>query len=292
MYVAVALVLVTLGTVVFHLVNPWWFTPIASNWGFIDTTIDITFWVTGTVFIAVLLFTAWCTYKYRYDPNRRSVYEPENKKLEWWLIGLTTIGVIIMLAPGLVAWNEFVTVPKGTAEVEVLAKQWSWGYRFPGKDGVLGKTSVKLIDDDNVFGVDPKDVKGQDDVVIDDSELHLPLDKPVKLLFRSTDVLHNFFVPQFRAKMDIIPGTVTYYWFTPTKVGTYNALCFELCGTGHYLMRGTVIIDKENDFKAWLAEQPTFEKSMKEAARAANQGFAKLESGQAKPGNENSKRVF
>jgi cytochrome c oxidase subunit 2 len=127
------------------------------------------------------------------------------------------------------------------------------------------------------------------------------LDKPVKLLFRSTDVLHNFFVPQFRAKMDIIPGSVTYYWFIPTKVGTYDALCFELCGTGHYDMRGTVVIEKESDFKAWLAEQPTFAKSMArvgkaapiaKAAKAAGKGFAKLDSGLAKPGNEISKRVF
>jgi len=291
MFVAVMLVLVTVGTVLFHLFSPWWFTPIASNWTLMDTTIDITFWVTGAVFVAVLLFTAYCAVKYKYDANRRSEYEPENKKLEIWLVTLTSLGVVVMLAPGLIAWNDFVTVPKNAAQVEVLAKQWSWAYRFPGADGVFGKTGVKLINDDNPFGVDPKDPKGQDDILVDDSEMHLPLGKPVNLNFRSTDVLHNFFVPQFRAKMDIIPGTVTNYWFTPTRTGTFDALCFELCGTGHYDMRGTVVIEKEDAFKAWLAEQPTFAKSMAKVGKAAEKGFAQLDSGLAEPDNKNSKRV-
>ncbi|MDA1089511.1 MAG: cytochrome c oxidase subunit II [Proteobacteria bacterium] len=292
MFVAVMLVLVTVGTVLFHLLSPWYFTPIASNWSAMDTTIDITFWVTGAVFVAVIFFTAYCAYKYKYDANRRSEYEPENKKLEAWLITLTTLGVIVMLAPGLFAWNEFVTVPKGAAKVEVFAKQWGWAYRFPGADGVLGKSGVKLISDNNPFGIDPKDPKGQDDILINDSEMHLPLNKPVHLLFRSVDVLHNFFVPQFRAKMDIIPGTVTYYWFTPTRTGSFDALCFELCGTGHYNMRGKVVVEEEDAFKAWLAKQPTFAKSMAKAGTAAEKGFAKLDSELAKPGNKNSKRVF
>ncbi len=265
MVIALALLLVGIGTVVFHFWSPWWWTPIASNWGYIDDTIVITFWVTGAVFVAVVLFMAYCTFRYRYKEGRRAEYEPENKKLEWWLTGLTSVGVAIMLTPGLFVWNQFVTVPEEAAEFEVMAQQWQWSFRFPGKDGVLGTSDPRNINDDNPFGLNPDDPNGQDDVLVDDTEVHLPLGKPVKVVLRSIDVLHDFYVPQFRAKMDMVPGMVTYFWFTPTRTGTFDILCFELCGIGHYAMRGTVVVDEESDFQAWLNEQPTFKQSMAEA---------------------------
>ena len=265
MVVAIALVLVGIGTLLFHFLSPWWWTPIASNWGYIDDTILITFWVTGVVFVAIMLFMAYCAFRYRYQEGRRAEYRPENNKLELWLTGLTTVGVVVMLTPGLFVWDQFVTVPEGAAEFEVLGQQWQWQYRFPGKDGVLGTSDVRNISDENPFGLNPKDPNGQDDVLIEDSELHLPLDKPVKVLLRSIDVLHDFYVPQFRAKMDMVPGQVTYFWFTPTRTGTFDVLCFELCGVGHYEMRGTVVVEKESAFQAWLEEQPTFAQSMAEA---------------------------
>jgi cytochrome c oxidase subunit 2 len=216
---------------------------------------------------------AYCVYKYRYREDRRAAYEPENTKMEVWLTVLTTIGVVVMLTPGLFVWNQFVTVPEGAAEVEIVGKQWAWSYRLPGKDGVLGTSDTRLINDENPFGLNPKDPNGKDDVLIEDSELHLPLDKPVKVLLRSIDVLHDFYVPEFRAKMDMVPGAVTYFWFTPTRTGTFDALCFELCGTGHYLMRGTVVIDEEKAFQAWLNEQPTFAKTMAEAGNDPGNGL-------------------
>ncbi len=265
MVVALALLLVGLGTVVFHFWSPWWWTPIASNWGYIDDTIIITFWVTGAVFVAVVLFMAYCSFRYRYKEGRRAEYEPENKKLEWWLTGLTSVGVAVMLTPGLFVWNQFVTVPEEAAEFEVMAQQWQWSFRFPGKDGVLGTSDPRNINDDNLFGLNPDDPNGQDDVLVDDTEIHLPLGKPVKVVLRSIDVLHDFYVPQFRAKMDMVPGMVTYFWFTPTKTGAYDILCFELCGIGHHAMRGTVVVEEESAFQAWLNEQPTFKQSMAQA---------------------------
>ncbi len=265
MAVAIALIFVGVGTIVFHFMSPWWWTPIASNWGFIDTTIIITFWVTGVVFVAVVLFMAYCAYRYRHQEGKKAEYKPENVKLEWWLTILTSIGVVVMLAPGLWAWNEFVNVPEDAAEFEVLGKQWDWTFRFPGKDGALGTTNPRNINDDNPFGISPDDPNGKDDILIDDNELHLPINKPVKVLLRSIDVLHDFYVPQFRAKMDMVPGAITYFWFTPTKIGEYDILCFELCGVGHYAMRGTVVVDSETDFQAWLNKQPTFAQTMAEA---------------------------
>ncbi len=273
MVVALVLVLVTVGTVVFHFMSPWWWTPIASNWGFIDTTIIITFWVTGIVFVIVLLFTAYCVYRFRYQKGRRAAYRPEDTKLEWWLTGLTTVGVVVMLAPGLFVWNQFVTVPEDAAEFEVLGQQWQWSFRFPGEDGVLGTTDARKISDDNPFGINPDDANGRDDVLIEGDDLHLPLDQPVKVLLRSIDVLHDFSVPEFRAKMDMVPGAVTYFWFIPTRVGTFDILCFELCGIGHYAMRGSVVVEEESAFQAWLQEQPTFAQSLAEAGTGTGDEF-------------------
>ena len=265
MVVALILVVVAVGSVVFHLFSPWWWTPIASNWGFIDTTIELTFWVTGVVYIAIILFVAYCVWRYKYKEENRAEYEPENVKLEWWLTGLTTVGVIVMLAPGLWAWNDFITVPDDATEIEVVGQQWQWSYRLPGKDGVLGTSDTRNITDDNPLGVNPKDPSGKDDILIQGDALHIPIGKPVKMLLRSIDVLHDFYVPQFRAKMDMVPGTVTYFWFIPTRTGTFDVLCAELCGVGHHVMRGIVVIDTQKDYDIWLSEQETFAQTMARA---------------------------
>lgn len=258
MPVAVILILVAVGTVLFHFISPWWWTPIASNWGYIDDTIIITFWITGVVFVGIILFMAYCVLRYRYREDRRAEYRPESKKLEIWLTVLTAVGVAAMLTPGLFVWNQFVSVPEGAAEVEVLGQQWQWSYRFPGKDGVLGTSDSRKISSENPFGLNPDDPNGKDDVLVQSDELHLPIGRPVKVLLRSLDVLHDFYVPEFRAKMDIVPGQVTYFWLTPTRTGRFNALCFELCGVGHHNMRGTVVVEEESAFEAWLQEHPTF----------------------------------
>ncbi|MEE8636453.1 MAG: hypothetical protein V3T12_10605, partial [Acidiferrobacterales bacterium] len=154
---AIVLILLVVGSVLFHLWSPWWLTPIASNWGMIDDTINLTFWVTGFVFVAINLFMAYAIIRYRYRKGRRAAYEPENKKLEWWLTGITTVGVVAMLAPGLFVWAKFVEVPKDAMVFEVVGKQWHWSYRFPGKDGVLGTVAAKYINDNNPFGMNPDD---------------------------------------------------------------------------------------------------------------------------------------
>ena len=258
MVVALLLALVAAGSVLFHFLSPWWWTPIASNWSYIDNTLIITFWITGAVFTAVVLFTAYCVFRFRHQEGRRAAYEPENKKLEWWLTIVTGLGVAAMLAPGLFVWNQFVTVPAEATEFEVVGQQWQWSFRLPGKDGRLGTSDTRNVSSDNALGLNLHDPNGQDDIVIEGDDLHLPLGKPVKVLLRSIDVLHDFYVPEFRAKMDMVPGLVTYFWFIPTRTGTFEALCFELCGVGHPNMRGKVVVENESDYQAWLQKQKTF----------------------------------
>jgi cytochrome c oxidase subunit II len=258
MLIAVAVIVLVLGSVLFHFLSPWYLTELASNWSTIDDTITITFWVTGFVFVAVNLFMAYAIIRYRYNKNRRADYEPENKKLEWWLTGITTVGVAAMLAPGLFVWSDFVNVPEDAHEVEAVGQQWHWTYRFPGEDGQFGTVDATFMTDDNPFGMDPDDPRGLDDVLVDSPEVRLPLDRPVKLLLRSKDVLHNFTVAQFRVKMDLVPGLVSYMWLTPTRTGRFEVLCEELCGIGHFAMRGAVVVEEQQAFDQWLAEQPTY----------------------------------
>lgn len=268
MAVVLILILVAVASVVFHLLSPWWWTPIASNWHYIDNTIIVTFWITGFVFVAVVLFMAYCVFRFRHKPGNVAHYEPENRKLEFWLATVTTIGVVAMLAPGLFVWNQFVTVPTHATEVEVVGQQWSWSYRLPGANGRLGTSETVNIGTGNPLGLNKNDAAGLDDIIIEGGELHVPVDKPVKMLLRSIDVLHDFYVPEFRAKMDMVPGMVTYFWFTPTRTGTFEVLCAELCGVGHPQMRGTVVVDTEADYQAWLQQQQTFSQLMTASAEA------------------------
>ncbi len=258
MAIAIALLLLVAGSVVFHFLSPWQLTPIASNWGSIDSTIGITLWVTGAVFVAVNGFLAYSIIRYRYDRRRRSLYEPENKRLEAWLTGLTTLGIAALLAPGLVVWGKFVKVPDDAHVVEVVGQQWHWTFRFPGEDGELGAVATRLIDPDNPFGMDPDDPRGQDDILVEGPQLLLPVHRPVKLELRSKDVLHNIQVAQFRAKMDLVPGQVSYLWLTPTRTGEFEILCAELCGIAHFAMRGRVVVVEPSEFDDWLAGQDTY----------------------------------
>ena len=274
MPIAVLLIVLVVGSLIFHFLSPWTFTPLASNWQTIDDTIDITFLVTGFVFVAVNLFMAYCVYKYRAKEGQKATYEPENKKLETWLTVFTAVGVAAMLAPGLFVWGQFVNVPDDALEVEAVGQQWHWSYRLPGEDGEFGNVDSTLISVDNPFGMDPDDPLGRDDVLVRDSELHLPLNQPVKINLRSKDVLHNFTVAQFRVKMDMVPGMETFLWFTPTKEGRYEVLCEELCGIAHHTMRSAVIVESEDEYETWVASNPTFADTSTMVAGNASLGAA------------------
>lgn len=261
MAIAVVLVLLVVGSIIFHLVSPWWFTDIASHWANIDFTVNLTFWVTGFVFIAVNLFLAYSVYRYRQskdNPDNKAVYEPENARLETGLTILTALGVAAMLAPGLFVWAQFVTVPEDATEFEAFGSQWQWAFRYPGDDGVMGTADIPHISETNPWGINPADPAGQDDLVVKAPYMALPVDQPVKALLRSRDVLHNYTVPQFRAKMDMVPGMVSYMWIEPTRTGVFDVLCEQYCGLGHHIMRAQIEVMEPADYEQWLDQQMTF----------------------------------
>jgi cytochrome c oxidase subunit 2 len=287
---AVVIVVLVIGSLIFHFASPWYFTPLASNWSTVDFTVDVTFWVCGIVFVAVNLFTAYCVWRFRHRKGNTAHYEPESKKLEIILTAFTTVGVAAMLTPGLFVWGDFVTVPSDAKEFEAVGKQWHWSYRLPGQDNVFGATDVRHMTVDNPLGIDPEDANGRDDVVIASPVMHVQVNQPVKALLRSTDVLHDFAVPEFRVKMDLVPGLVTYQWFTPTVPGTYEILCEELCGANHFAMRGKIVVEEPAAYQTWLATQQTFADTQSRpvgnaAAGAANFAVCSACHGQQGEGN-------
>ena len=205
---------------------------------------------------------SYCVWRFRYQKDRKAEYSPESPKLEWGLTILTALGVCALLAPGLVVWSKYVSVPDEAVDIEVMGQQWYWNFRLPGNDGKLGLTDLRNITDENPFGINLDDPNGLDDILIQADDLHIPLGQPIKVNLRSIDVLHDFYIPQFRAKMDMVPGVVTYYWFTPTRTGDFEILCMEYCGTGHYSMLGRVLVDEQEEYEEWLSEQMTFEEAM------------------------------
>ena len=259
MTMAVALIVIVAASVLFHFVNPWWTTPLASNWQPMDDTLTITLVITGLFFVVINVFIVYTLLRYRHrDGHRGAAYEPENRKLEHWLIGVTTVGIMALLAPGLVVYANYVRAPRDALVLEVLGQQWQWRYRFPGAGGKLGLSDPRWVSAANPFGLDPADPAGQDNILVTSGEVHLPQGRPVKVLLRSLDVLHDFYVPPFRARMNMVPGMVTTFWFTPTRPGRYEVLCAQLCGVGHSNMRGVVVVEDAAVFQAWLQVQPTF----------------------------------
>ena len=213
MFAAIVLLVLVLGTVVFHFLSPWYFTPIASNWSSMDDTVTLTFVVTGLGFVLCNVFIAYCIIKFRNKEGRRAgvragecqdgdVAHRSDHCRHCRDVGAGTRSSGKM-------WSRRQKTPW---RLEVLARQWNWSYRLPGEDGQLGAVAVSHTSEVNPLGIDPSDPFGQDDVIVYDPVLHLKVDQPVTFLLRSTDVLHNFTVPQFRVKMDFVPGQVSYIW--------------------------------------------------------------------------------
>jgi len=270
MTIAWVLLLIVVGSVLFHVFNPWWVTPLASNWKTMDDTLTITVVITGLFFVAINLFVVYALLRFRHrEGGAHAQPQADNRKLERWLIAGTSVGVAALLAPGLVVYAKYVNEPHDALMLEVLSQQWQWRYRLPGPDGKLGASDARFFTATNPFGLDPQDPRGQDDLLVMGNEVHLPVGRPVVVLLRSHDVLHDFFVPQFRARMNTVPGQVSRFWFTPQVPGRYEALCAQLCGVGHPDMRGYVVVEEPAQYAAWQQGLVSFAVASRPAAAPA-----------------------
>lgn len=234
----------------------WWLPPSASALGpEIDRLFYSTLVITGLVFIAVHVLLAFFVWRYAAHGDRRALYWHDNRKLELSYTIIPAIALAIMVSMGGVVWAKIHRPPAADAlVVDYRGEQFGWLARYPGPDGVFGRVDPKRIDlRTNPMGLDPTDPAGADDIV--NRELHLVVNRPVRVRLRSTGVLHSFFVPAFRVKQDVVPGQTIETWFTPTREGPYEVACAELCGVGHYAMRGNVVVQTQQAFDAWLAGQ-------------------------------------
>jgi cytochrome c oxidase subunit 2 len=141
--------------------------------------------------------------------------------------------------------------------VRVIAEQFAWNVHYPGADGVFGRTDIRLVSPDNPLGLDRDEPVGKDDLVVN-GRLNLPVDRPVIVYLSSKDVIHSFALPQMRVKQDAIPGIVQPVWFTPTMTGQWDIACSQLCGLGHYRMKGVYQIQPPEEYQAWLKEEASF----------------------------------
>lgn len=135
--------------------------------------------------------------------------------------------------------------------VRLTAEQFAWNFQYAGPDGIFGKMDPHQISPSNTLGLDAHDPAGQDDIV-SINQLHVPIGKPTLLYMRSKDVIHSFFVPEMRNKQDVVPGLESMYWFEPIMTGRFEIVCAQLCGLGHYRMRGELVVHTPEDYKTWL----------------------------------------
>jgi len=231
-----------------------WLPPLKSDRIAIDHALAITLVVTGLVFIVTNLLLAWFGYRYQDGPGARAAYWHDSPRLEmtWTLVTAAILAVFLFNALNL--WAKVNSRPPADAVlIEVTGQQFAWNVRYPGKDGVLGKTDHLQASQDNPIGLVKDDPAAKDDLLLL-NQLYLPKDRPVRVQVRSMDVIHSFFLPNFRVKQDAMPGMTIEIWFIPKETGDFEIACAEHCGLGHYRMRGQVHVVPAADLDKAVAE--------------------------------------
>lgn len=257
----------------------------------LDAMFNITLVFTGIVFVITTIALFWFAYKYRWQENRKAQFIAHDNRLEVLWTAVPAVVMTLLVVRGLDAWNTVmadVGSDEEFMEIEATAQQFNWMIRYPGPDGKLGARDYKLTTSGNQIGQDFTDPKNWDDAV-PGQELYLPVGKKVRVRIIAKDVLHNFYLPQFRVKMDAVPGMPTYFVFTPVKTTAdyrnelrkypeynepfdpadptgpkrwekfeYELACAELCGKGHYSMRRIFRVVSQEEFDAWYRQQESF----------------------------------
>lgn len=266
--------------------------PAASEHGAkIDTLWDYNMYLITFVFLVTNAVLFYFAYKYRGTNTTKAEFFAHDNRLEmiWTIVPAAALAFIIIF--GLKYWNEITEKSEDSNKVtiELYAKQFDWTARYAGFDKTLGSTDYRQIDGNNMVGMDTLDEKGFDDILVK-NEFHIPVGKEIEFKMRSRDVIHSAYMPHFRAQMNCVPGMVTEFKFKPTKTTAemrkdpyviqlmaginkaraergeepvefdYTLLCNKICGSSHYNMQMTIVVESEKDYKDWLLTQPRFKK--------------------------------
>src|SRR5437762_7802669 len=236
----------------------WWLPENVSTYGRdIDWLFHLIYYITGVTAILVFVTMLAFLVMYRDRPGRKARYTHGNTTLEivWTVVPALILVILTLLS--VPAWSKIkMTMPETDFIVQVTAKQFNWQVTYPGADGKFGTADDKTLLD----------------------EMHVPVNRVVRVHLRSQDVIHSFFVPQFRMKQDVVPGREIVQWFEVTKPGKYELPCAELCGFGHSGMRGWIYVHTPDEYATWAAENLT--------AAAAPAGAAEPDAKQAEPKKE------
>jgi cytochrome c oxidase subunit 2 len=247
----------------------YWRSAVTEHGERIDTMFIITTAITTFVLVITHILLMTFTFLYRMRAKRQAYYYPHNNAIEklWTIVPAVVLTVLVLF--GFFTWRSITNIPedlqKSALQVEVLGEQFQWNVRYAGSDGIIGKRNYKMTTPTNPYGIDFNDKNSWDD--IQGSEIWLPVNKPVRFHIVSKDIIHSFYIPDFRVQINAVPGMTNYFQFTPTvtteemrdRLGDYNydfvMLCKKICGSGHYNMQKKVVVVTEEKYKEWLAKQ-------------------------------------
>jgi cytochrome c oxidase subunit 2 len=240
----------------------------SAHAGEIDNMMVLVHWLMLVLFVGWGAFFLFVLVKFRRGANPKASYTGARGKFaKSTEVAVALIEVALLVFYAIPAWARRVTnFPAGNDAVivRVIGHQFAWEVHYPGADGKFGRTDLKLVSADNLIGLDRKDPDAKDDIVTS-NQLNLPVGRPVLVHLSSQDVIHSFGLYEMRVKQDAIPGMTIPVWFIPNRVGEYEIACSQLCGLGHFRMRGFITIQSAADYQKWYDDQ---EKELKPAPAA------------------------
>jgi cytochrome c oxidase subunit II len=233
--------------------------PNASAEGYqVDHIIEFSHWFMGVLFVGWWVFFIFVLWRFRQRRNPVASHEGVTSGISTHLeFAVVLIDALLLIGFAIPLWAKRVNqIPdeKESILVHVIGQQFNWNFHLPGPDGVFGRREIDLVSNSNPIGLDSSDPAARDDLVVL-GELHVPVDRDVIIDLSSKDVIHNFDLPGMRMAQDAIPGQVIPIWFKPVKTGTFEVVCGQLCGLGHYGMKGTLVVDTPDEYQAWLKER-------------------------------------
>jgi cytochrome c oxidase subunit 2 len=212
--------------------------------------------------LVLILFVGWAVYyivvliKFRQSNNPKAVESHTahlvSSYVEWFVIIAEVLLLFAFSIPFWAVHQAGMPTGKNVLQVKVVAQQFAWNVRYAGPSGRFGRASARFLDD-NPMGLDPNDPDNKDNITTM-NQIYLPINKTVLITLTSKDVIHSFGLPAMRVKQDVIPGMTTHVWFTPNKIGQFEIACSQLCGVGHYRMRGIVNVLTQSDFDQWIQQ--------------------------------------
>jgi cytochrome c oxidase subunit II len=218
-------------------------------------------WLMLILFVGWGLLFTFILMRFRASRNPKANYEGTKSRLSTYAeAGVAVVEVILLVGFSIPLWYRWTTTPApetNPLEVRVVSEQFAWNVHYPGADRIFGRTSLEHVSASNPLGLDPDDPHAQDDIATL-NQLHLEVDRPVIVRLSSKDVIHSFALPYMRVKQDAIPGMEVPVHFTPVRTSgseVWEIACAQLCGLGHYRMRGQFHVQSKEEFEAWMASQ-------------------------------------